>query len=265
MGAQSVLDVRNGVGERDVVTSRDDDERSGLPRMEKLNLLHRKVVASCFLRQTPAQLSRRQIGEALRGIFPPSARDLGDPLRTSQACIAYSSHIRDDPLVAQRRHAAVENRTTAATAEHQRRRRDDRSPNPKKPHLAIHPCPLIRRRQRSYHVRVQGSFPNTGPGDVAVTRATVFPPHSSGSASRRVCVSSQRWPPMSSTTPERSPYSHVVRASTTRAPCSQARVNAESTSGTRSLIRCAVRSPSGAERCPPTSTTTMAPSTPTRI
>ena len=41
--------------------------------------------------------------------------------------------------------------------------------------------------------------------------------HSSGSTSRTVCVSSQRWPARSSTTHERSPYSHVCGSSRTRA------------------------------------------------
>src|SRR5262249_60769341 len=56
--------------------------------------------------------------------------------------------------------------------------------------------------------------------------ATVTPPHSSGSTSRTVCVSSQRWPAGSSTTPERSPYSHVCGSSSTFAPAARARSNA---------------------------------------
>jgi len=47
--------------------------------------------------------------------------------------------------------------------------------------------------------------PPVGPD--AYQGATVVPPQSSGAVSRTVWVSSQRWPPMSSRTPERSPYS----------------------------------------------------------
>ena len=94
--------------------------------------------------------------------------------------------------------------------------------------------------------------------------ATATPPHSSGATSRTVCVSSQRCPPMSSTTPERSPYSQVFSSSTTRAPASRARANAASTSATRTLITCVTPAPLGAARSPPSSATTTAPSVPTR-
>ncbi len=90
--------------------------------------------------------------------------------------------------------------------------------------------------------------------------AIVAPPHSSGATSRTVCVSSQRWPPKSSTTPERSPYSYVVNSSTTRAPASRARANAASTSGTRTLMMCVTPPPLGATRSAPASATTTAPS-----
>src|SRR4029077_11074032 len=75
--------------------------------------------------------------------------------------------------------------------------------------------------------------------------ATVTPPHSSGSTSRTDCVSSHRWPPRPSSTPERSPYSYVVGSPTTRAPKSRARANAASTSGTRTLRRWVTTPPGG--------------------
>src|SRR5207244_6425459 len=94
--------------------------------------------------------------------------------------------------------------------------------------------------------------------------AIVVPPHSSGAVSRTVWVSSQRWPPGSSRTPDRSPYSYVLGSSTTRAPQSRARAKAASTSGTRTLRRCVTTPSLGPTRSARTSATTTAPSDPTR-
>ena len=55
---------------------------------------------------------------------------------------------------------------------------------------------------------------------------TTSPPHSAGSTSRTVWVSSHWWPKGSSTTQERSPYSKVSGSCTVRAPASRARATA---------------------------------------
>jgi hypothetical protein len=68
------------VSDGEVFAGLDDDQRSQLPGTEELNLLHREVVASSRLRETSAELSRREVDESLAGILSGAAGDLGDPL-----------------------------------------------------------------------------------------------------------------------------------------------------------------------------------------
>jgi hypothetical protein len=136
---ERVLDGGHGMGDGEVVAGFDDDQRSHLSWMEKLNLLHREVVASRCFRETPSELSRREVREPLAGIFSGAASDLDDPLSVNGTHVVRGGRVCNDPLsAARKRDAAVENRTTTAAAGHQSCCNDDRSPNPANPSEALH-------------------------------------------------------------------------------------------------------------------------------
>ena len=110
--------------------------------LEELHLRHREVVAIRRRRETEAEMPSRRVSEWLAGIFSRAARDLGDPLCMNSTRVVRRGLVCDNSLRPTReRHAAVENRTTAATAADQRGRDDDRSPHTKGLRAAVHLAP----------------------------------------------------------------------------------------------------------------------------
>ena len=135
-------------------------------------------------------------------------RMTGNPVVTLNRAVAAA--MADGPPAASRSSTTVDERL----AGHYRLRRGARPPARDGRRHRRRDRALPRRGRPDDEPR-RAALPG-GAGRAPHQGATLTPPHSSGSTSRTVWVSSHRWPAGSSRTHERSPYSYVVGSSRTR-------------------------------------------------